>query len=310
MMPFSITMLIRIRRIDRMYPTNFMFPFFLSSLATVFAFCANILPMYIHINMPDLWNWQPMPIQHMWVLFGFLASLMSVLFFIRTVKGFIHYRHIHWTEYLLALFLLIFLVQWLICVLIPNEQLMRFIRKINRFIPLRYLGALSVIMLIELLWRTFRCPRDKMTIPIRVFSFFFLLREGLDLSAFIFYDAILSLTNTLDNRLLLFLTKDLIYMFLTLTLTFIWLYRYLLPILRTANFIDELDRRLSIVASHRGMTSREKEIARLMVTGKSNKEIGVILDISASTVKNHAYRLYQKLNISSRFELVELIKNS
>lgn len=57
-----------------------------------------------------------------------------------------------------------------------------------------------------------------------------------------------------------------------------------------------------------GLTPRELEIARLLVRGRVNKEIAVALDISYGTVKNHAYSLYQKLHITSRFELIRLLE--
>ena len=52
------------------------------------------------------------------------------------------------------------------------------------------------------------------------------------------------------------------------------------------------------------ISQREKEILRLIMAGKSNKEISNTLFISYSTVKNHIYNLFQKINISSRFELI------
>jgi len=55
-----------------------------------------------------------------------------------------------------------------------------------------------------------------------------------------------------------------------------------------------------------GISKREKEILELISKGKSNKEISELLFISYSTVKNHIYNLFQKLNVSSRFELITL----
>ncbi|MCG8573183.1 MAG: helix-turn-helix transcriptional regulator [Spirochaetes bacterium] len=54
------------------------------------------------------------------------------------------------------------------------------------------------------------------------------------------------------------------------------------------------------------MTLREKEIIKLILRGKSNKEIGDELFISERTVKNHIYNTYKKLDINSRFELIHL----
>ncbi|MBN2037269.1 MAG: helix-turn-helix transcriptional regulator [Chitinispirillaceae bacterium] len=51
------------------------------------------------------------------------------------------------------------------------------------------------------------------------------------------------------------------------------------------------------------LSPREKEIAGLLFLGYANKEIAQKLSISYGTVKNHAYSLYTKLGIRSRFEL-------
>ncbi|MGB8409664.1 MAG: LuxR C-terminal-related transcriptional regulator, partial [Gallionella sp.] len=49
-----------------------------------------------------------------------------------------------------------------------------------------------------------------------------------------------------------------------------------------------------------GITPREAEIMMLVRIGKTNIEIGSILDISSFTVKNHLQRIYKKLNVSCR----------
>ncbi len=52
---------------------------------------------------------------------------------------------------------------------------------------------------------------------------------------------------------------------------------------------------------------REREIAALIVGGKSNKEIEDELYISIHTVKNHIYRLFRKLGVNSRGQLMNLL---
>ncbi|MBE9531499.1 MAG: response regulator transcription factor [Proteobacteria bacterium] len=52
------------------------------------------------------------------------------------------------------------------------------------------------------------------------------------------------------------------------------------------------------------LSPREKEIVALVASGYRNKEIGLKLCISEPTVKTHLYRVFQKLNISNRPQLV------
>jgi transcriptional regulator EpsA len=55
---------------------------------------------------------------------------------------------------------------------------------------------------------------------------------------------------------------------------------------------------------HPDITPREAEIMTLVRVGKTNNEIGSILDISAFTVKNHLQRIFKKLNVSCRAQAV------
>lgn len=56
------------------------------------------------------------------------------------------------------------------------------------------------------------------------------------------------------------------------------------------------------------LSAREGEIARLVAARKSNKEIGTALDISARTVSTHLSNIFQKLGVSSRGELTDLVR--
>ncbi len=50
----------------------------------------------------------------------------------------------------------------------------------------------------------------------------------------------------------------------------------------------------------KGLTPREKELASLIVEGKSNKEIATAQYISVSTVKTHINNIYRKLDVQDR----------
>lgn len=55
------------------------------------------------------------------------------------------------------------------------------------------------------------------------------------------------------------------------------------------------------------LTDKEKEIALAVSQGLSNKEIAAQLNIAPSTVKNHLYTIFRKLNITNRVALVSRI---
>jgi DNA-binding CsgD family transcriptional regulator len=56
------------------------------------------------------------------------------------------------------------------------------------------------------------------------------------------------------------------------------------------------------------LSPREGEILDLLLNGKSNKDIERDLFISHHTVRNHVHNIYQKLSISSRLQLMNLIR--
>ncbi len=50
------------------------------------------------------------------------------------------------------------------------------------------------------------------------------------------------------------------------------------------------------------LTPRETEVLRLLAAGRSNKEIGRVLDLQEITVKLHARNIYKKLGVRNRVE--------
>lgn len=58
-----------------------------------------------------------------------------------------------------------------------------------------------------------------------------------------------------------------------------------------------------------GLSEREIEILEWVRSGKTNIEIGMILDISAYTVKNHLQRIYRKINVTNRAQAVGKLEN-
>ena len=56
------------------------------------------------------------------------------------------------------------------------------------------------------------------------------------------------------------------------------------------------------------LSEREMTIIPLIAEGFGNKQIALELHISSKTVGNHIYNIYRKLNITSRYELLALLK--
>jgi len=61
-----------------------------------------------------------------------------------------------------------------------------------------------------------------------------------------------------------------------------------------------------MLRSHRrsnGLTPREREVARLVARGLSNKQVARELGLSSGTVKLHLHRTFQKLGVNGRSSL-------
>lgn len=57
------------------------------------------------------------------------------------------------------------------------------------------------------------------------------------------------------------------------------------------------------------LTAREREVAELAAQGMSNQEVASTLMLSVRTVENHLHRAFQKLDVTSRSELGEALRN-
>jgi len=86
---------------------------------------------------------------------------------------------------------------------------------------------------------------------------------------------------------------------------------------RTAGNVADLGRLEDLVAppNRRGrrkdeLSAREKEIADLVIAGKSNREIATDLVLSERTVESHISSILGKLELSSRLELADRLKAS
>lgn len=55
------------------------------------------------------------------------------------------------------------------------------------------------------------------------------------------------------------------------------------------------------------ITQKEKEVIRLLIEGKSSKELSRILNISKNTVSNHIRNIYKKAGVNNRVMLVNTL---
>ena len=59
----------------------------------------------------------------------------------------------------------------------------------------------------------------------------------------------------------------------------------------------------SVIADAYGLTAREREVARLVVSGHSNPQVATVMGVSVTTVQDHLKKVFAKLGVTSRYEL-------
>lgn len=67
------------------------------------------------------------------------------------------------------------------------------------------------------------------------------------------------------------------------------------------------DEKIELIYDKYKISKREKEIVQQICQGKTNQQIADELFISLQTVKDHTHRIYTKIGIKSRMQLVQLV---
>lgn len=73
------------------------------------------------------------------------------------------------------------------------------------------------------------------------------------------------------------------------------------------NIVEKRPVNYSNISKKFGLTKRETEVLKLICNGLSNKDISKSLIISEYTVKDHIKNIMQKMNASSRSEIISLV---
>ncbi len=81
------------------------------------------------------------------------------------------------------------------------------------------------------------------------------------------------------------------------------------PALVSGEMMPSDDKNFNSLCEASKISRREQDVLRLLLQGKRNKEIQEALFISESTVKNHSYSIYRKLDVSSQTQLMHKFMN-
>lgn len=311
LIPASVLMLTQLWRLGKRYPYPFLKPLFFFLLGTVVYFSLSFFPTYLQTNLPDMWDSiftgpGGQFLLSLWVLVILALVICSAAFFVRTMEMLRGGKRLYWAEAYLALLATALLIFWLLRHIFTTNSFFFQGYMVLRLYPLRYFNLMYLILLVGLLFSA-RHSEDLVRARLaRSFVFYFLIREVLDLLSTLSMDLLGADAGKLFK--IIGLSGDVIYLALTVILAFLWMHRHLIPEQNREMNTLQTSHALAFLVSRHAISGREQEIVRLIISGKSNKEIGVLLKLSASTIKNHIYKIYQKMNINSRFELIDLVQ--
>lgn len=93
----------------------------------------------------------------------------------------------------------------------------------------------------------------------------------------------------------------------TVLLPVVWLKFFYIPWAGALSKISNSGNQLDSLPQTHGLSARELEILRLILDGKSYKQMEEALFISIHTVKSHVYNLYRKLGVRNHRQLTHFI---
>lgn len=298
---------IYVYQIQKTYDYLFLKPVFHYSVFYDIAIFSLMITVYVVINVPKNYFQDNFPFfLDLSYLFVALFEIGLVYSLFRIYLGFkdkeIPVKFRFWIFVGIGVFVLSFGVR---LILLPEGSLSRFFRSIQFSIYNNFL-VLEIPILIALLVGG-KKEKDRRKIKLRrslawLYSSRYLIAIGVFLLIVLFKlrgDEVGPRSVRYSSVLLLFIFFSFI--------PYIWIKFFFLRYAESMLEIVEDREILDSIYVKYNVSKREQDILKLILDGKSNKEIEAALFISYHTVKNHVYNLYQKLGVKNRYELVHFI---
>ncbi len=71
--------------------------------------------------------------------------------------------------------------------------------------------------------------------------------------------------------------------------------------------MENVNRNLVLAGRKFSLSTRESQVLKELVDGRTNNEISEILSVSLSTVKKHVYSIFNKVGVNSRAQLLSFV---
>jgi len=241
-----------------------------------------------------------MSIETVYILFGLIGFPLIAIafyFYLTFITGILD-------EELSLTFRIAYLILWIVLfgellvrINFALEQKSSLIAQVLSFVSGAIIFIIPIGGLIYLIFRTVRSSRVEGKKGLMVFAVVSIVCYVLIFAAFLFYQTSRTLLWTVPLCLLIASVSPILILRKILS-------QYGRPIL-----LETLaDPGMQRFREKFQLSAREGEILDLLLKGKSNKEIERELFISHHTVRNHVHNIYQKLGVSSRLQLLNLLQ--
>ena len=302
LMPVGAIVLARLKALHRIFPQP---PIKSYTLFILFFFVYTTITFthtYLRINLQDAPLIRGMLAAPAYVfpytlLLLFLVGL-SYHYFLKTLGHFVQTPPLSLLQKTLQALVPILIILRILQGLFPQTPIWARLF-LSSLLPFRYF-SLAILFLLLFLARRHAGkdqPRDGRSASLHTFVLCTIPQEAFDVATMILADS-----GLMDGPLWNVLSLGVI-----LLTAHIWTSLFLVPILERERQSSTTGRALQILIARFNLSPRESETVQYLTSDLSNKEIAGRMDISASTVKNHIYNVYQKMGISSRFELIDAI---
>jgi DNA-binding CsgD family transcriptional regulator len=242
----------------------------------------------------------PLGMQSVYILFGLVALPLIAIafyFYLAFIAGILDEGISPVSRITYIILWMVILASFLIRIQLDLKQKNYRISQVLGQVMGAIILVIPIAMLIYLMFRTARSSRGEAKKGLMKFAVVSLVCYVLFFAAFSFSQAGSPLRWAVPFFLLVANIAPVLFLRKILS-------RYCRPIL-PETFADL---RMQRFRDQFQLSTREAEILDLLLKGKSNKDIERELFISPHTVRNHVHNIYQKLSVSSRLQLMNLMR--
>ena len=288
------------------YDSSFLPPLFHYSVLYALVVFIGLVTLYVNVNLQRGQLQERFPVlQDLIFLVISLIEIVLVYFMFRIYLGFKGREFSKRTQSWILAGLTFFILSYGLKMILSQGLVLRIMNTFHANIFDNFV-IVEIILLIFILIPG-KKEKDRNIIKLRrSFGWLFLFRYIIIIVFFLVFVVFISKADEIVPKAVRYPVALVIVLLFSLA-PFFWIKYFFRKYADSMLVIVEDREVLDTIFEKYGISKREQDILRLILDGKSNKEIEETLFISYHTVKNHVYNLFQKIGVKNRYELVHFI---